>query len=138
MLFRSMLEIFPSIMRFSQIDLTNGKIPKLDFFALSISEKNEMVEFKNGIKLNKNTGEVLSQDFNTTIQKSIDLQNHTTQSFDDTSTLMAIFLPNGKTLLCAESYLETFYFKGLFFEQLDKNLFQKVLKNDKITIYKLL
>lgn len=133
-----MLEIFPSIMRFSQIDLTNGKIPKLDFFALSISEKNEMVEFKNGIKLNKNTGEVLSQDFNTTIQKSIDLQNHTTQSFDDTSTLMAIFLPNGKTLLCAESYLETFYFKGLFFEQLDKNLFQKVLKNDKITIYKLL
>lgn len=133
-----MLEIFPSIIRFSSVDLSNGKVPKIDFFALSIGTNNEIINFKNGIYLNKITGEVSAQDFQTTIQKSIDLKHNITQDFDDTSTLIAIFLPNGKTLLCAESYLERFYFRGLFFENLDSNLFQKVLKNDTITIYKLL
>ncbi|MBD5164721.1 STT3 domain-containing protein [Helicobacter sp.] len=133
-----MLEIFPNIMRFSSVDLNNGKVPKLDFFALSISENNERISFKNGIYFNKITGKVSAQDFQITIQKSIDLKHNLTQDFDATSALIAIFLPNGKTLLCAESYLESFYFKGLFFENLDSNLFQKVLKNDTITIYKLL
>ncbi len=133
-----MLEIFPNIMRFSSVDLNNGKVPKLDFFALSIGSNNEMIHFKNGISFNKITGEVSAQDFQITIQKSIDLKYNITQDFDDTSALVAVFLPNGKTLLCAESYLERFYFKGLFFENLDSNLFQKVLKNDTITIYKVL
>lgn len=133
-----MLEIFPNIMRFSSVDLNNGKVPKLDFFALSIGANSETINFKNGIRFNQITGEVSAQDFHTTIQKSIDLKHNLTRDFDATSALVAIFLPNGKTLLCAESYLESFYFKGLFFENLDSNLFQKVLKNDTITIYKLL
>lgn len=132
-----MIEILPNVMRFSQINLDNGKIPKLDFFALSVDSKNEIIYFKNGISLNQNTGEVFSQDFHIKIQKSINLKNGLIQTFDATSVLIAVFLENGKTLLCAESYLESFYFKGLL-EQLDSNLFQKVAKNDKIIIYKLL
>ena len=133
-----MLEIFPNVMRFSQVDLSNGKPQKLDFFALSLEVTKDRIYFKNNIALNPNTGEVTTQDLHFRIFKSIDLKQHTTQIFDTQSSLVAILLPNGKTLLCAKSYLESFYFKGLFFENLDKNLFQKVLKNDKITIYKLL
>lgn len=133
-----MLEIFPNVMRFSQVDLSNGKSTKLDFFALSLEATKDKIYFKNDITLNPNTGEVTTQNLHFKILKSIDLKQHTTQIFDTQSSLVAVFLPNGKTLLCAESYLERFYFKGLFFENLDKNLFQKVLKNDKITIYKLL
>ncbi|TLD87541.1 general glycosylation pathway protein [Helicobacter sp. MIT 05-5294] len=132
-----MLEIFPNIMRFSSINLDNGEIPKNGFFALSIQSVGEKIRFHNGISLDLTSGEVVAQDFHTQIQKSIDLKNKTTRIFYEKSGLVAVLLPNGKTLLCAQSYLESFYFKGLL-EQLDSKLFQKVLKNDKIIIYKLL
>ena len=110
-----MLEIFPNVMRFSQVDLSNGKPQKLDFFALSLEATKDRIYFKNNIALNPNTGEVTTQDLHFRIFKSIDLKQHTTQIFDTQSSLVAILLPNGKTLLCAKSYLESFYFKGLFF-----------------------
>ncbi|MBX7489887.1 STT3 domain-containing protein [Helicobacter turcicus] len=131
----SMLEIFPNVIAFSNFN----KTPK--FFALSqnVESKNansKIVHFKNKLALDLKNG-ILNPNTHK-ISKFISLKTNKTLNFNPQSPLSALELQDGRILLCDNSYLESFYFQGLFFETLNPNLFQKMLKNDKITIYKLL
>ncbi|WDL74201.1 hypothetical protein IP360_04940 [Helicobacter winghamensis] len=122
----SMLEIFPSIIAFNNT-------PK--FFTISQKLESKIAYFNHTITLNLESG-ILNQ--NQQISKFISLKTQQTLHFNHTGSLSALELRDGRILLCDNSYLNSLFFQGLFFETLDKNLFQKVLKNDKITIYKLL
>ncbi|WP_299546941.1 STT3 domain-containing protein [uncultured Helicobacter sp.] len=125
----SMLEIFPSVVRFS-----NFNPPK--FFALSKKIESKIAYFNHNITLDLKNG-ILNPN-QQKISKFISLKTQTTLHFNPKSTLSALELKDDRILLCDNSYLKSFYFQGLFFDTLERNFFQKVLKNDKIAIYKLL
>lgn len=124
----SMLEIFPTIIAFSDFST-----PK--FFAISQNVESKTAFFKNKTTLDLENGTINNQ---YQISRLINLKTRQTLNFNPKSTLIALKLNDGRILLCDNSYLESFYFQGLFFETLDQNLFQKILKNDKIAVYKLL
>ena len=45
--------------------------------------------------------------------------------FDKNSSLVVLMLGGGDYILCDKEYLETFYFRGMFLDNLDSNLFFK-------------
>lgn len=131
-----MLEIFPQIAKFS-----NTEDSKAPFFAISKtiltdSKGDKIAKFKD-FSLHLKNGILQTKDFNLTIHSLKNLQTNTTQIFHHKSTLKALLLKDNRLILCDSFYMDSFYFQGLFFETLNTDLFKKVLKNDKITIYKL-
>ncbi len=134
----SLLEIFPNVVAFSTLDLRENKLKSPKFFAISQHANSNQAIFKDNLSLEPSNGILSARDSKIQIHRFINLKDGETKTFNHNSSLVALRLLDDRIVLCDISYLESFYFQGLFFEKLDKNLFQKVLKNDKIIIYKLL
>ena len=123
-------------MQFSQ---PKGEINQ-GLLMVSKTKSKDKIIFQNNVFVDIKKGKVgiLNQEISLNIAKMIDLKDSSKSlEFDKNSSLVVLMLGGGDYILCDKEYLETFYFRGMFLDNLDSNLFEKVLKNEKIAIYKL-
>ncbi len=135
-----MLSIFATIVRFSNRDLESGEEFGEKILMVSQRKEGERIFFDSRMYVDKSIGKIgiLGEDFSLGIAGVLDLHDSAKNvEFDSQSSIVLLDLGSGEYVLCDAEYLDSFYFKGIFFENLDENLFQKVLKNEKIAIYKL-
>nr|MDA3907897.1 peptide transporter [Sulfurimonas sp.] len=142
-----MLNIFPTVNIFSNIDLMNGKKKKDPFFFISrnFKETQNTIELGQGISLNKVDNSLMigkekvgvrrvvntfyDKDMN--LQKNIRLTNFSAQ-------LNLIYMADYKTFLVLdESAYNSLYIQLMVLEEYDKTLFEKVTTNPHAKVYKL-
>lgn len=131
-----MVRIFSTIMQFSQ---PKGEINQ-GLLMVSKTKSKDKIIFQDNVFVDIKKGKVgiLNQEISLNLAKMIDLKDSSKSlEFDKNSSLVVLMLGGGDYILCDKEYLETFYFRGMFLDNLDSNLFEKVLKNEKIAIYKL-
>ena len=131
-----MVRIFSTIMQFSQ---PKGETNQ-GLLMVSKTKSKDKIIFQDNVFVDIKKGKVgiLNQEISLNLAKMIDLKDSSKSlEFDKNSSLVVLMLGGGDYILCDKEYLETFYFRGMFLDNLDSNLFEKVLKNEKIAIYKL-
>ncbi|PZT47921.1 hypothetical protein B6S12_06690 [Helicobacter valdiviensis] len=136
-----MLEIIQVIRRFSYIDLKSGKLEKDSFFLLSTPkiQKENWLALNNDIFLQEKSGKVKikSLGIEVFLEKIFYQKDKRELQISKDSKLSAIFLEDGRIVLCDSRYLESFYFRAMFYENLNEEYFKLTLKNDKIKVYQL-
>lgn len=130
-----MLNIFPAVSSFSKINITSGETFKLGVFMLSQVYIDNKAYFKNGIKLDTQSGYLTLNGDVIQVGEIIDLKSNSKKILTD-SKLVAIILKDNRVLVCDREYLDSFYFKAVLFKNLDSRLFKEVLSNDSIIVYK--
>ncbi|EDZ62411.1 oligosaccharyl transferase [Sulfurimonas gotlandica GD1] len=142
-----MLNIFPTVNVFSNINLMNGEKGKDPFFFISrnFKETKETIELGNGILFNKldnslslnNQTVALRRVIQTFYDKNMKLQKNIKLS-DFTASLNLIFMADYKTFLVVdEKTYNSLYIQLMVLEDYDKNLFEKVITNPHAKVYKL-
>ena len=135
-----MLSIFSAIVRFSNRDLESGEAFLDKVLMLSQKKIGNRIFFDSRVYVDKNKGKIgiLGEEFAMDIAEILVLKDSARGvTFNSQSPIVLLDLGNEAYVLCDRAYLDSFYFKGMFFDNLDENLFQKVAKNEKIAIYKL-
>ncbi|CAM2774779.1 STT3 domain-containing protein [Helicobacter burdigaliensis] len=136
-----MLEIINVIRKFSAMDLKNGTLEKDKFFLLSAPKKQESgwLSLNKDISLHLKSGKVKIKSLRMEVflEKIFYQKDKKELQISKDSRLAAIVLEDGRILLCDSDYLKTFYFRAMFYEDLNKDYFTLTLKNDKIKVYKL-
>lgn len=135
-----MLSIFSAIVRFSNRDLESGEAFLDKVLMLSQKKIGNRIFFDSRVYVDKNKGKIgiLGEEFAMDIAEILVLKDSARGvTFNSQSPVVLLDLGNEAYVLCDRAYLDSFYFRGMFFDNLDENLFQKVAKNEKIAIYKL-
>jgi len=142
-----MLEIYPTVVKFSSLDLMNGSQKADPFYVVSrrFQETKESVNFGNGMVLNKKDQTITIgkqkvplrrvvqtyYDKNMKLQKSVQLA-----SFG--APLSLIYMSAFKTFLVVdEATYNSLYIQLMVLENYDKNLFEQVIVNPHAKVYKL-
>jgi len=142
-----MLEIYPTVTLFSNLNLMNGKKNQTPFFFVSrnFKELKESIEFGSGISLNKreqslNIGKqkvgihrivTTSYDQNMQFKKSV-------QFLDANAPLTLIYMSSYNTFLIVdEKSYNSLYIQLMVLEAYDATLFEKVIATPYVKVYKL-
>ena len=142
-----MMNILPTITLFSNMDLMTGAKGKQPFFFISRSFKDvgSKIDFGRGIYLDKSNSSIVigkqvtpikrfvktAYDKNMKLQKDVKLLNIT-------SDINVIFMSNYNTFLVLdEKMYNSLYIQLMVLENADKNLFEEVIMDPNVKVYKL-
>lgn len=143
-----MMNIYPTVNMFSNIDLLSGKQGARPFFFMSqnFKDENNKIILSNAVSLDKKTAEV-------TIGKQKVKLNYFVHTFYDKNGVYqadiqkvqtnqpgvsAIFMESHRQFLIVdESVMNSLYFRLFVLEQYDKDLFEKVISSPYAKVYKL-
>ncbi|WP_321777711.1 STT3 domain-containing protein [Sulfurimonas sp.] len=142
-----MLSIYPTVKVFSNLNLMNGEQKREPFFFMSrnFKETQNTIELGNGISLNKAQGIIniggekvgvkrivtTYYDKNAQLQKNIRMINYN-------SPVTLIYMSAYKTFLVVdEQTYNSLYIQLMVLEEYDRNLFEQVLTNLHVKVYKL-
>jgi len=142
-----MLNIYPTVSLFSNLNLMNGEKNKAPFFFVSRNFKDtgESIVLGNNISVNKKNLVVtigknkipVRRFVQTTYDKQMKLQK-SVQLVDFSSNISLIFMRSYNTfLLVDEKTYNSLYVQLMILEEYDKNLFEKVIVNPHAKVYKL-
>jgi len=142
-----MLNIYPTVSLFSNLNLMNGTQNKAPFFFVSRNFKDlgDKIVLGNNISVNKKNLVVtigknklpVRRFVQTTYDKQMKLQK-SVQLVDFSSNLTLIFMRSYNTfLLIDEKTYNSLYIQLMVLEEYDKNLFEKVTSNPHAKVYKL-
>ncbi|SFV52122.1 Oligosaccharyltransferase PglB [hydrothermal vent metagenome] len=142
-----MLNILPTVSLFSNMDLMTGKGKKKPFFFVSrqFKDTNSKIDFGRGIYLDKATSSIIigqqhlpiKRFVKTTYNKEIKLQTDV-KVLNATANLSVIYMSNYNTfLILDEKMYNSMYIQLMVLEHADKNLFDEVILNPQVKIYKL-
>jgi len=142
-----MLQIYPTVTLFSNINLMNGVKNRAPFFFVSRNFKDDgnSIQLGNNIAINKkdltiNIGQnkvAIRRFIKTTYDKKLQLQK-TIQLVDFSANLSLIFMSSYNTFLIVdEETYNSLYIQLMVLEEYDKNLFEKVIVNPHAKVYKL-
>lgn len=141
-----MMEIFPTVALFSNLDLTGKNQPQQPFFysTRSVQDTGKTLELGQGLSIVKENSTLkigmqslpiksfyqVGYDKNQTVQ--VNQQNIASEG------LNVIYMVNyGQFLVLDDYYLKSQYIQMFVFEQYDKNLFQPVIMSPMTKIFKL-
>ncbi|MEA2029007.1 MAG: peptide transporter, partial [Campylobacterota bacterium] len=142
-----MLNIYPTINVFSNIDLMTGTKGKQPFFykSTNFKEIGQIIDLGNNIKINKQTGklqvgkqEVSINKFTRTFYDSKGKLQKQEQTINPTSNLNVIFMSNYKQfLVVGNSVYNSLCFELFVLENYDKDLFEPTVLTPLAKVYKL-
>lgn len=141
-----MMEIFPTVALFSNLDLTGASKPQQPFFysTQSVQDTGQTLELGQGLSIIKATSTLKigtqSLPIKTFYQVGYDQNKKTTISQQNFASegLNVIYMASYKQFLVLDDfYLKSQYIQMFVFEQYDKNLFVPVIMNPMTKIYKL-
>jgi dolichyl-diphosphooligosaccharide--protein glycosyltransferase/undecaprenyl-diphosphooligosaccharide--protein glycosyltransferase len=142
-----MLNIFPTVGLFSNLDLKTGKRGEQPFFykADRFKDDGDVVHFGNGLAFEKRTGVLhigqnkteikrlvmVGYDKNQKLQKDI-------QSINPNAEISIIFMQSyGSFLILDESMYNSLFIQLFVLEEYDKNLFEAVISSPYAKVYKI-
>ena len=142
-----MLNIYPTVSAFSNIDLMNGNKTKAPFFYMSRNFKDtgETIELGRGISIDKKTQTIkigknkvpMRRFVRTYYDKNMKLKKDV-QVLDFASPISVIYMANYNTFLVVdEKVYNSLYIQLMVLEDYDKGLFEKVISTPKAKVYKL-
>ena len=142
-----MLNIYPTVSMFSNLNLMNGVKNKAPFFFVSRNFKDvgESIQLGNNISLNKKDLSVtigknklpVRRFVKTAYNQKMQLQK-SVQLVDFSSNISLIFMSSYNTFLIVdEKTYNSLYIQLMVLEEYDKNLFEKVIVNPHAKVYKL-
>jgi dolichyl-diphosphooligosaccharide--protein glycosyltransferase/undecaprenyl-diphosphooligosaccharide--protein glycosyltransferase len=142
-----MLEIYPTVLKFSNLDLMDGNTKADPFYFVSrrFKETKESINFGNGIVLNKKDQTLsigkqkvpLRRVVQTYYDKNMKLQKNV-QLVNFGAPLSLIYISAFKTFLVVdEATYHSLYIQLMVLEEYDKNLFEQVIINPHAKVYKL-
>ncbi|MEY4504317.1 MAG: hypothetical protein RL154_610 [Pseudomonadota bacterium] len=136
-----MLEIFPTVKLFSNIDLKTGHSKSEPFFmsAPIIGNTNDALQLANGIVINKSDGTVLAGSSKLTLE-SMDIVRDGIVKHEEfgNGRVRLIILADSQTAILADD--ETYnsaYIQMFALNNYDKSLFEPVVETPKLKIFKL-
>ncbi|MDD3059706.1 MAG: STT3 domain-containing protein [Sulfurimonas sp.] len=143
----NMLNIYPTVTKFSYIDLMSGKEKKAPFYFISrnfrdvgssIQLSQEVFMDKATFALTLGTQKVTPKRFvKTFYDKDMQLQS-SVQNIDPNAGLSIIYMSNYNTFLVLdEATYNSLYIQLMVLESYDTNLFEKVITNPHAKVYKL-
>lgn len=142
-----MMGIFPTVARFSDIDLMNGKTNRRMFFYQTnrFKDSGSLLNLGGGIIFNKKTGmikignkEVPLKDFYITAYDKNKKLIRQKQRISDDGVINLIFMRSyGSVLLVDNQALNSLYIQLFVFENYDKNLFEPVVLDPSAKVFKL-
>jgi len=142
-----MLNILPTVALFSNMDLMTGRGKKKPFFFVSrqFKDMKSKIDFGRGIYLDKVTSNIvigqeslpINRFVKTTYDKEMKLHTNV-QVINTTANLNVIYMSNYNTfLILDEKMYNSMYIQLMVLEHADKNLFEEVILNPNVKIYKL-
>jgi dolichyl-diphosphooligosaccharide--protein glycosyltransferase/undecaprenyl-diphosphooligosaccharide--protein glycosyltransferase len=142
-----MINIYPTVNLFSNIDLMTGIKGKQPFFykSTNFKESKDFIDLGRGIKIEKQTGKIivgnqkvsLKRFVKTAYLKNGKLQKQV-QTINPSANLNVIFMSNYKQFLVVEnSVFNSLYFQLFVFENYDKELFEPIILTPLAKVYKL-
>ena len=142
-----MLNILPTVALFSNMDLMTGRGKKKPFFFVSrqFKDMKSKIDFGRGIYLDKVTSNIvigqeslpINRFVKTTYDKEMKLHTNV-QVINTTANLNVIYMSNYNTfLILDEKMYNSMYIQLMVLEHADKNLFEEVILNPQVKIYKL-
>jgi len=142
-----MLNIYPTVTLFSNIDLMSGKQAKQPFFYLTrnIEDRGSKIQLGNNIFLDKKTFNLTLGNQTISIRRFVqtgytkDLKLHKNVQFlDKTSNMNVIYMSNYNImLLLDEKTYNSLYIQLMVLENYNKNLFEPVILTPDAKVYKL-
>lgn len=142
-----MLNIYPTVKLFSNMDLMSGKkySSPLFFSSRNFKDSSTTLDFGRGITLNKKDSKLTIGDKTLSIKRFVktyyakdgELKKQI-QNFDSSSKVNIIYMSNYNTFLIVdEKTYNSTYIQLMVLEEYDKNLFEKVLLTPHAKVYKL-
>ncbi|MBN2816780.1 MAG: peptide transporter [Campylobacterales bacterium] len=142
-----MLNIYPTVTLFSNIDLMSGAKGESPFFYISrnFQELNDKIVLGQGVSINKsdfslqlgNQTERLRRFVKTSYTQDMNLQVDE-QLIDFSAKLSLIYMQNyGTFLLVDENTYNSLFIQLMVLEKYDENLFEKVIFDPNVKVYKL-
>ena len=142
-----MLDIYPTVVKFSNLDLMDGMRKTAPFYFVSrrFKETKESVLLGNGIVFDKANSTVKIQNQTLSLKRVVqtyydkDMKLHKdTKLIDFGGKLNLIYMSAYKTfLLIDEKTYNSLYIQLMVLEEYDKNLFEQVIINPHAKVYKL-
>jgi len=142
-----MMNIYPTVNLFSNIDLMTGIKGKQPFFykSTNFKESKEYIDLGRGIKIEKKTGKVVVGNQKVSINKFTktfygkDRKLHIQeQTINRRANLNVIFMSNYKQFLVVEnSVYNSTYFQLFVLENYNKNLFEPTILTPLVKVYRL-
>lgn len=141
-----MLEIFPTVVLFSNLDLTSPNPPQQPFFysTRSVQDTDKTLELGQGLSLIKATSTLKIGAQNLPIKSFYQVgydSNHklqvNQQNFASEGLSVIYMASYGQLLVIDDFYLKSQYIQMFVFEQYDKNLFEPVILTPMTKIFKL-
>jgi len=142
-----MMGILPTISRFSDLDLMNGKTIRRPFFYKTdrFKDSKDVLNLGSGILLNKKTNmikigkqEVPLKEFYTTVYDKDRKLQRQRQTMNKNGQISIIYMRSYNTFLVVnEDMLNSLYIQLFVFENYDKNLFEPVILDPNAKVFKL-
>ena len=142
-----MLNIFPTVMVFGNLDLTTGKaLRETSFYPTNaISSKEGMIRFSNGILFNAQNGEILIRGKQKKVKNFIVTQNTNSskvtlqsQSYHRDGEYVVVYMKSyGRFIVMDVQTFDSMYVQMFILEKYDKALFELVISSPYSKIYKL-
>jgi len=142
-----MLNIYPVVQKFSNLNLMSGDMRKSPFFFISrnFQETQTTIEFGNGVALNKRDNSItigkekvpVRRTVTTGYDKQMKLQKNV-KLINFSAPLTLIYMSNYKTfLIIDEQTYNSLYIQLMVLEEYDETLFQEVTMTPQVKLYKL-
>ncbi|MCD6432504.1 MAG: peptide transporter [Sulfurimonas sp.] len=142
-----MINIYPTVVKFSNLDLMTGEMKAAPFYFVSrnFKESKERIDLGSGIALNKLEQTLtigkkkvpIRRVVQTYYDKNNQLQKHV-QLADFSASLSVIYMSAYRSFLVVdESTYNSLYVQLMILEEYDKSLFEKVVSNPHAKVYKL-
>ncbi len=142
-----MLNIYPTVGAFSNIDLMSGEKTKAPFFYISrkFRDTGKTIELGRGISIDKKTQTIhigankvpMRRFVRTYYDKTMKLKKDV-QTLDFSSPISVIYMSNYNTFLVVdETTYNSLYIQLFVLEDYKKNLFEEVISTPKAKVYKL-
>lgn len=142
-----MMNIYPTVNLFSNIDLMTGAKGKQPFFykATNFKESKDVIDLGRGIKIEKKTGKIIVgnnkvaiNNFTKTFYDKKGKLQRQVQTINRGANLNVIFMSNYKQFLVVEnSVYNSLYFQLFVLENYDKELFEPTILTPLAKVYKL-
>ncbi len=142
-----MMNIYPTVNLFSNIDLMTGIKGKQPFFykSTSFKESKDVIDLGRGIKIEKKTGKIIVgkqkvaiNHFIKTFYDKKGKLHKQVQTINKTSNLNVIFMSNYKQFLVIDnSVYNSTYFQLFVLENYNKSLFEPTILTPLVKVYKL-
>jgi len=142
-----MMNIYPTVTLFSNIDLMTGKKGKQPFFykSTNFKENKDYIDLGHGIKIQKKTGKLLVgrqkvaiNKFTKTFYDKKGKLHKQEQTINPTSNLNVIFMSNYRQFLVVDNKVyHSLYFQLFVLENYNKKLFKPTILTPLVKVYKL-